>query len=145
MHTLTDEDLQRVPQQLLAGARRGEMTVVTTDGRPVLLAVPPADGVPMRSALVDLAAALFDRDEISLGTAARIAGMGYSEMIDELGRREIATIRITPEELGRELAAWGAETLVIEAPDNNLVPASAIIVVSDAGPLIALRRLDLIG
>ena len=66
-------------------------------------------------------------------------------MIDELGRREIATIRITPEELGRELAAWGAETLVIEAPDNNLVPASAIIVVSDAGPLIALRRLDLIG
>ena len=107
MHTLTDEDLQRAPQKLLTDARRGELTVITTDGRPVLLAVPLADGVPMRSALVDLAAALFDREEISLGTAARIAGMGYSEMIDELGRREIATIRITPEELERELAAWG--------------------------------------
>ena len=107
MHTLTDEDLQRVPQKLLADARRGELTVITTDGRPVLLAVSLADAVPMRTALVDLAAARFDREEISLGTAARIAGMGYSEMIDELGRREIATIRITPEELERELAAWG--------------------------------------
>jgi hypothetical protein len=29
-------------------------------------------------------------------------------MIDELGRREIDTIRITPEELERELAAWGS-------------------------------------
>ena len=108
MHTLTDEDLQRAPQQLLADARRGELTVVTTNGRPMMLAVPLADGAPMRTALVDLAAALFDREEISLGTAARIAGLSYSEMIDELGRREIDTIRITPEELERELAAWGS-------------------------------------
>jgi len=107
MLTLTDEDLQRAPQQLLADARRGELTVVTTDGRPMMLAVPLADGAPMRSALVDMAAALFDREEISLGTAARIAGLSYSEMIDELGRRGIDTIRITPEELERELAAWG--------------------------------------
>ena len=107
MHTLTDEDLQRAPQQLLADARRGQITLVTTDGRPMMLAVPLADGAPMRSALVELAAALFDREEISLGMAARIAGMGYSEMIDELGQRGIDTIRITPEELERELAAWG--------------------------------------
>ena len=107
MHTLTDEDLQRAPQQLLAGARRGQITVVTTDGRPMMMAVPLADGAPMRTALVEMAAALFDREEISLGTAARIAGLSYSEMIDELGRREIDTIRITPEELERELAAWG--------------------------------------
>jgi len=108
MHTLTDEDLERAPQQLLADARRGEVTVVTTAGRPMMLAMPLADGVPMQSALVDLAATLYDREEISLGMAARIAGMSYSEMIDELGRREIPTIRITPEELERELAAWGA-------------------------------------
>jgi len=107
MLTLTDEDLQRAPQQLLSDARRGKLTVITTDGRPMMLAVPLADGAPMRSALVDMAAALFDREEISLGTAARIAGMSYSEMIDELGRRGIDTIRITPQELERELAAWG--------------------------------------
>lgn len=107
MHTLTDEDMQRAPLQLLEDARRGEVTVVTTGGRPVMMAVPLVDGVPMRSALVDLAAELYDREEVSLGMAARIAGMSYSEMIDELGRREIATIRITPEELEQELAAFG--------------------------------------
>ena len=106
MHTLTDEELQRAPLQLLADAQRGEITVVTTGGRPVMMAVPLTDGVPMRSALVDVAAELYNREEISLGTAARIAGMSYSEMIDELGRREIDTIRTTPEELGRELAAF---------------------------------------
>ena len=108
MRTLTAEDLQRAPQQLLADARRGVVTLVTTDGRPMLLAVPLTDGVPMQSALVDLAATLYDREQISLGIAARIAGMSYSDMIDELGRREIATIRITPEELERELADWRA-------------------------------------
>lgn len=107
MHTITTDDLLREPQQLLADVRQGELTVVTTDGRPVMLAVPLTDGVPMRSALIDLAAALFDREEISLGLAARIAGLSYSEMIDELGRRQIDTIRITPEELERELADWG--------------------------------------
>ncbi|MDZ7592025.1 MAG: UPF0175 family protein [Rubrivivax sp.] len=106
MHTLTEEDFLRAPEQLLADARRGEVVLVTTDGQPMMMAVPLANGVPMQSALVDLAATLYDREEISLGMAARIAGLSYSEMIDELGRREIPTIRITPEELERELATW---------------------------------------
>ena len=44
---------------------------------------------------------------ISLERAARISGLAYSEMIDELGRRGIATIRLTPFELERELASFG--------------------------------------
>jgi len=32
MHIQSDEDLQREPQQLLAAARRGEVTVVTSGG-----------------------------------------------------------------------------------------------------------------
>ena len=99
MHTLTAEDLQHAPQQLLANARLGEVTVVTVDERPMLVAMPLTDGMPMQSALVDLAATLYGGDQIGLGIAARIAGMSCSDMIDELGRREIATIRITPEEL----------------------------------------------
>jgi len=74
MHTQADEDLQRAPQQLLAAARRGEVTVVTSGGRPVMLAVPLANGVPMRAALVDLASMLYDHEKISLGMAARLAG-----------------------------------------------------------------------
>ena len=48
MHTLTDEDLQRAPQQLLADARRGQITLVTTDGRPMMLAVPLPDNPDAR-------------------------------------------------------------------------------------------------
>jgi len=48
----------------------------------MVLAVPVSDGVPMQSALVDLAVPLYDREEMSLGMAARIAGMSHSEMID---------------------------------------------------------------
>ena len=107
MHTLTDEDLTRAPGQLLDDARRGELSMVTAQGVPLLLAVPLVGGSPSPAALIDIAAALYDRSDISLGRAARIAGLAYSEMIDELGRRGIATIRLAPGELERELAGFG--------------------------------------
>jgi predicted HTH domain antitoxin len=50
---------------------------------------------------------LYDREQISLGRAAEIAGLAYADMMDELGRRGIATIRLRPGELERELAAFG--------------------------------------
>ena len=61
MRTLTDDELRRAPQTLLDDARRGEVTLITTAGRPVVLAVPLADGRPVQAALVDLAAQLYDR------------------------------------------------------------------------------------
>lgn len=107
MHTLTDQELRQAPQALLDVAHRQQCTLVTTNGQPVLMAVPLADGRPDPAALVDLAAQLYDHGLISLERAARIAGLAYSEMIDELGRRGIDTIRLTPGELERELASFG--------------------------------------
>ena len=107
MRTLSDDELQHVTQQLLAVVRRGEPTVITSDGRPVMLAVPLADGAPIGSALVDLTALLFTREEVSLGTAARIAGTRYGELIDKLGKRGTNSIRISPDKLERELADCG--------------------------------------
>ena len=77
------------------------------DGEPLLLSVPLGKGIESRSVRTELAARLFDREQISLGLAARIAGLSYSEMIDELGQRQISVIRLEPGELGRELAAFG--------------------------------------
>ena len=107
MHTITAEELKQHPQQLLDDARRGEVALVTAQGELVMAALPLAAGVPSQAALVDLAATLFNRGKISLGLAARIAGLAYSEMIDELGRRQIDVIRLGPGELERELAALG--------------------------------------
>lgn len=107
MRTLTADELNRQPQLLMTEAEQGQPSLVTRDGEPVLLAVPLGKGIESRSVRIELAARLFDREQISLGLAARIAGLSYSEMIDELGLREISVIRLEPGELERELAAFG--------------------------------------
>ena len=107
MHTLTVEDLAQQPQRLLEDAERGEPSLVTRLGEPVMLAVPLAAGLDAREVRLELAARLYDHAQISLGVAARIAGVPYSEMIDQLGRRDIAVIRLEPGELERELAEFG--------------------------------------
>ncbi len=107
MHTLSVEDFARQPQRLLDVAERGEMSLVTRSGQPVMMAVPLAGGLDAREVRLELAARLYDHEQISLGVAARIAGLAYSEMMDELGRRDIAVIRLEPGELERELAAFG--------------------------------------
>lgn len=107
MHTLTTEDLSRQPQRRLDDAARGEASLVTHGGEPVLLAVPLGADIDTSEVRLELAARLYDSQQISLGVAARIAGLSYSEMIDALGARGIATIRLEPGELERELAAFG--------------------------------------
>ena len=108
MHTLTDDELEHAPRSLVADAQRGEATIVTVGGAPVLMSVPLGMGTAVQGALIELAATLFDREQISLGPAARMSGLAYSEMIDELGRRQIAIIRPAPGDLERELAVFGA-------------------------------------
>ena len=107
MHTVTVEDFTRQPQRVLAEATQGTVTVVTASGKPVMLALPLEQGASIQTTLIDLAAQLYDNEMITLERAARIAGLSYSETIDEFGRRGIATIRLTPGELEQELAAFG--------------------------------------
>ena len=107
MHTLTDDDLKREPQQLLDDALRGEPAIVTVAGEPVMMIVPLGKGIEVPAVRLELATMLFDREQVSLGTAARMAGLSISEMIDEFGRRDIAVIRLAPRDLERELAAFG--------------------------------------
>jgi len=107
MHTLTADELAHRPQQLIADARRGESAIVTVAGEPVMMTLPLVKGIDSGAMLIDLACTLFDSEQISLGLSAQIAGLSYSEMIDELGRREITVIRLEPGQLEREIAAFG--------------------------------------
>jgi predicted HTH domain antitoxin len=100
------DELRRQPQQLIDHAQRGELSIVTVADVPVMMARPLGKGIDTNALLIDLAATLFDGEQLSLGLAARIAGLSCSEMVDELGRREIAVIQLEPEELERELAAF---------------------------------------
>jgi predicted HTH domain antitoxin len=53
---------------------------------------------------LNLAISLYERDQISLGLAAKVAGLPYSRMIDELGQRQIPVVRYSVGELDHELA-----------------------------------------
>ena len=103
MHTLTDDELASRPRQLIDDARRGEPVLVTSNGEPVLLAVPMGKGIESRAVRLEFAVSLFDREQISLGLAAKIAGLAYTEMIDEMGRRGVPVVRYGADELAQEL------------------------------------------
>ena len=107
MHTLTDHQIKRDPLGPYEGALRGESTLVTVGGLAVMLALPIGAKTNAATTLFDVAAQLYDSEQISLGRAAEIAGLAYPDMADELARRGVATIRLQPGELERELAAFG--------------------------------------
>ncbi len=103
MHTFTVRDLREHTGDLIRGAENGELSVVTKHGTPVFVAVPFDETLLREGISVALAIKLFDEERISLGRAAKLAGLSVSEMIDTLGRHGIAVIRTTEEELEREL------------------------------------------
>lgn len=106
MDTVTTDELMRQPSRIVADAQRGEAALVTQHGEPLLLAIPLGEGFDAAEVRLELAARLYDRGRVSLGLAARLAGLGYADMLDELGRRGVATIRLEPGELERELATF---------------------------------------
>lgn len=103
MHTLTTEEMRDQLQHLLADAKRGEPALIVENGEPLFMTVPMGQGLDAREVLLELAAGLFDREQVSIGIAARIAGLSISEMIDELGKREIPVIRYSAEEFEEEM------------------------------------------
>ena len=103
MHTFTVRDLREHTGDLIRGAENGELSVVTKHGTPVFVAVPFDETLLREGVSVALAIKLFDEERISLGRAAKLAGLSVSEMIDTLGRHGIPVIRTTEEELEREL------------------------------------------
>ena len=56
-----------------------------------------------RDALVDIAIGLYKREQVSLGRAAEIAGIGTPEFLQELGRRRIS-INYSVDDLQQDLA-----------------------------------------
>ena len=62
-------------------------------------------GLTEQDARIELACRLFDIGKLHLWPAAQLAGMSRVEFEGELGRRNIAIYRPTPEDLREEMAA----------------------------------------
>jgi hypothetical protein len=71
------------------------------------------DDTKTQAALLELAATLYDRELISLGRAARIAGLSYAEMSDELGPRV---------EMNRQLMLQGVASSLTTSGSNAGTP-----------------------
>ena len=104
MPTLTSEELELQPKRLLDDARLGTSDIVTVQGQPMMLTLPLGQAAGSSAERLELAVTLYERDLLSLGLAAKVAGLSYSQMIDELGRRQIPVVRYGVEDLDRELA-----------------------------------------
>jgi predicted HTH domain antitoxin len=104
MPTLTSEEFERNPERLLDDARQGTSDVVTVQGEPVMLTLPLGRASTPTAERIGLAVALYECDVLSLGLAAKAAGLSYSQMIDELARSQIPVVRYSVEDLDRELA-----------------------------------------
>lgn len=103
MGAITVEQLVRSPSRLIEAVENGEVAVVTKEGRPLFLAVPVDEHLDAQKVRLEIAISLFDREQISIGVASRIAGLSISEMINELGTRQIPVARYSEEEFAQEM------------------------------------------
>jgi len=62
-------------------------------------------GLTVEDIRLDVAISLYQREKVSLGKAAEIAGMNRWEFQKELAERKIPTINYSVEDLERELKA----------------------------------------
>jgi prevent-host-death family protein len=107
MHTFTIRDLRDRTGDLVREAESGRLSVVTKHGQPVFVAVPFDEALLRDGVAVALATKLFDEEAVSLGKAARLAGMSLPDFMEHLGRLHIPVGRPRPEELEGELDAFG--------------------------------------
>lgn len=107
MDTFTVRDLRERTGELIRDAESGRLSVITKHGRPVFVAV-PFDELLIREGIgLALALRLFQQADISLGKAARLAGMNRQEFLAELHRRKTPVTDNEESELDEELERFG--------------------------------------
>jgi predicted HTH domain antitoxin len=106
MGTFTTEELRERADKLVEDAEKGEISVVTKQGKPLFLAVPVTEPLKETERLA-LAIQLYQDEVLSLPKAARLANMPLPAFIDELGAQGIPVVRYSLEDLKQELADLG--------------------------------------
>jgi prevent-host-death family protein len=107
MQTFTIRDLRDRTGELVREAEAGKLSVVTNHGQPVFVAVPFDEVLLKEGVSVALAVKLFDEEVVSLGRAAKLAGMSVPDFMDHLAELRIPVARPRPGELEQELEAFG--------------------------------------
>ncbi len=107
MHTFAATDLHEHAAELVRDAEAGKLSLVTKDGLPVFVALPFDDALLREGVQTALAVKLFDEEALSLGQAARLAGMDQLAFMERLAALRIPVGRPRPGELEQELETFG--------------------------------------
>lgn len=107
METFTIRDLRERTGELVRNAEKGQLAIVAKHGHPLFVAVPLDEELLRHGVHVALAIKLFEEGTLSLGKAAKLAGLGYESFVDKLASLGIPVVDYPPEELDSEVAAVG--------------------------------------
>ena len=109
MKAISIRELKSNPSAALRAAQTDDLVVVMNRQQPQALLVDLARlGVADISGLkFALAIALFRQGNVSLGYAARVAGLSVSAMIERLGRLGVPIVNIGDQALDHEISAIG--------------------------------------
>jgi len=98
-------DLRTRSGDLLKDAELGQISLITKHGRPAILALPFDRRLLDQGVHRALALSLFERRQLTLAQAAKVAGLSLGEFIDLLGSLGLAAVDYPVEELAGELDA----------------------------------------
>ncbi|MDP2867188.1 UPF0175 family protein [Methyloversatilis sp.] len=107
MDTFDIDDVRDNPDTLLDSTASGQFSVVTRSGQTLFLTVPFDVCAEVPGLAEAVALQLFRDQRVSLGRAARIAGLPYPDMIDHARRAGIPVIDLTGAELAQQINDFG--------------------------------------
>jgi prevent-host-death family protein len=107
MECFTIRDLRERTGELVRNAEQGKLAVVAKHGHPLFVAVPLDEELLRAGVHVALAIKLFQDGTLSLGKAAKLAGLSYEAMVEQLASMGVPVVDYPPEELDAEVAAVG--------------------------------------
>ena len=107
MDTFTVRDLREHTGALIHDAEAGKLSLITKHGQPVFIAVPFSEELLELGLRPTLAIKLFQEEALSLGKAAKLAGLSQGAFIDRLGKLGIPIVNYSPDDIARELKDFG--------------------------------------
>ena len=104
MDTFSVRDLRERSGDLVRQAEQGRLSIVAKHGHPLFVAVPLDEHLLEAGVAVALACRLYAEKIISLGKAAKLAGVSLEVFIIRLGAMGIPAVEYPSDELDTDLA-----------------------------------------
>ena len=107
MESFNIRDLRERTGELVRNAEQGKLAVVAKHGHPLFVAVPLDEQLLRSGVHVALAIKLFQDGTVSLGKAAKLAGLSYEGMVEQLASIGVPAVDYPPDDLDAEVAVVG--------------------------------------